>query len=95
MQRGLTCSTLLDLRSNGEDIQYLNHHLYEHPRQFGVQEASRINLEALEEVLHALKEIEEHIMARAHIPCCLSTSVLECAQKRRAGYRRRGEYQYQ
>jgi hypothetical protein len=67
--KGLTCLTFLDLlRGDREYIQHLDHDLHEYPCQFGVTKASRINLEALEEGLHALKEVEEHIMARTHVP---------------------------
>ena len=72
MQKWLTCSTLLDLlRGDREDIQYLDHDLHKYLRQFGAEKTLRINLEALEEVLHAPKKVEEHIVAHALILCRL------------------------
>jgi hypothetical protein len=97
MWKGRTCSTLLDLlHCDREDIEYLNHYLHNYLRQFGVEKASRINLEALEEVVHALKEIEEHIMARTHIPCRLpNLSFKTCTDKGTARYGPQGERQCQ
>jgi hypothetical protein len=44
--------------------------------------ALRINLEAFEEVVHALKEIDENIMARAHILCGLPNIGIKMRRKR-------------
>jgi hypothetical protein len=61
-----------------ENIQYLDHDLHEYIRQFGVHRSSRISLKAFEEAFHALKNVEEHIVARAHVLCHLSNLVKAC-----------------
>ena len=82
MQKGLTCSTLLDLlHRNREDIKYFNDHLHKYLRQFGLEKASRISLETCEKVVHAAKDVEEHIMARTDILCRLRDLNIRCAQK--------------
>jgi hypothetical protein len=74
---------LLDLlRCNGKDIQYLNYGLHKYLRQFGVNKTSRINLEALEEVLYAHEDVREYIVARVHILCRLpSPGIKTCTQR--------------
>ena len=63
-------------------MQYLNHHLHKYLGQFGVEKGSRINLEAFEEVVHALKQVEEHVMARTYIPCRLPNLITQNMHKK-------------
>jgi hypothetical protein len=70
-----TRSTLLHLLCcNREDIQHLNHYLHDYVRHCIRWLYCRMRLEALEEVLDVLEEIDEGAMARFDILGCLSQS---------------------
>ena len=68
LKKQLTCSLSGDLlRRDGKDGEHLSHDLHKHLRHFGSQRNLSINPKTLEEVLNALKQLDERIVARAHI----------------------------
>ena len=70
MDRGCqrTCSTLSHfLRRDREDVQHLDHYLYYDVRHRVCRRHGGISLEAFEEVLHVLEEIDERILTRFNV----------------------------
>ena len=72
LQIQLTCSTLLHfLRCDGEYREYLGHDLHKYFRHILGRSNPCMDPKSLEEELNALEEVDEHIVARPHILCCL------------------------
>ena len=72
LQIQLTCSTLLHLlRSDSEYREYLGHDFHQYFRDLLGRRNPSMNPKSLQEELNALKEVDEHIVARSDILCCL------------------------
>ena len=72
LQIQLTCSTLLHLlRRDREYREYLGHDFHENFRHLLGRRNPSMNPKAFEEELNTLEEVDEHIVARPHILCCL------------------------
>jgi hypothetical protein len=64
----LTCSLSFDLLGrNGEDREYLGHDLNKNLGHFGSQRNPSINPKAPEDVLGALKQLNERVVTCSHI----------------------------
>jgi hypothetical protein len=72
LQIQLTRSTLLHLlRCDREYREHLDHDFHEYLRHILGRRNPSMNPKALEEELNALKEVDEHIVARLDILRCL------------------------
>ena len=72
LQTRLTCLALLHLlRCNGKYGEHLGHNFHKYLHHILGRREPSMNPKALEEELNALKEIDEHIVARLDILRCL------------------------